>query len=84
MQDCVETMNIVCVFVGMAFLLMDLNSGNLNMICFIDNGNRTEWSTDRIGRHEVLSPIIKTMTKFEKETRHRLYIFIQLTQRNAR
>ena len=84
MQDCVEKMNIVCVFVGMAFLLMDLNSGNLNMICFINNGNRTEWSTDRIERHEVLSPIIKTMAKFEKETRHRLYIFIQLTQRNAR
>ena len=35
MQDCVEKMNIVCVFVGMAFLLMNLNSGNLNMICFI-------------------------------------------------
>ena len=84
MQDCVETMNIVCVFVGMAFLLMDLNSGNLNMICFINNGNRTEWNTDRIGRHEVLSPIIKAMAKFEKETRHRLYIFIQLSQRNAR
>ena len=46
MQDCVVKMNIVCVFVGMAFLLMDLNSGNLNMICFINNSNRTK-SDDR-------------------------------------
>ena len=36
MQDFVEKMNIVCVFVGMAFLLMDLNSGNLNVICLIN------------------------------------------------
>ena len=37
----------------------------------------TSMITDRIGRHEVLLPIIKTMTKFEKETRHRLYIFMK-------
>ena len=36
MQDFVEKMNIVCAFVGMAFLLMDLNSGNLNVICIIN------------------------------------------------
>ena len=36
MQDFVEKMNIVCAFVGMAFLLMDLNSGNLNVICLIN------------------------------------------------
>ena len=47
----------------------------------------TSMITDRIGQHKVLLPIVKTMKKFEKETRHRLYIFIeknQLTQRNAR
>ena len=32
---------------------------------------------DRIGRQEV-----KTMTKFEKETRHRLYVFIK-TKNNS-
>ena len=40
--------------------------------------------TDRIGGHEVRLPI-KTMTKFEEEARHRLYVFIekkQLTRRN--
>ena len=30
-----------------------------------------------IGRHELLLPINQTMTKFEKETRHRLYFFIK-------
>ena len=32
--------------------------------------------TDRIGGHEVRLPI-KTMTKFEEEARHRLYVFIK-------
>ena len=57
MQDCVEKMNIVRVFVGMAFLLMDLNSGNLNMICFINNGNRTEWSPIRSSIIRVIDKI---------------------------
>ena len=30
--------------------------------------------TDRIGLHKVLSP---TMTKFEKETRHWLHVFLK-------
>ena len=43
--------------------------------------------TDRIGQHEVLLPINQNYDKFEKETRHRLYVSIkknQLTQQNVR
>ena len=47
----------------------------------------TSMITNRIGRQEGQS--IKTMTKFEKETRYQLYVFIktkkqQFTRRNAR
>ena len=43
--------------------------------------------TDRIGQHEVLLPINQNYDKFEKETRHQLYVSIkkkQLTQQNVR
>ena len=42
--------------------------------------------TDRIGQHEVLLPINQNYDKFEKETRHRLYVSIKkkLTQQNVR
>ena len=33
--------------------------------------------TDRIGQHEVLLPINQNYDKFEKETRHRLYVSIK-------
>ena len=37
----------------------------------------TSMITGGIGKHEVLLPSIKTMTKFEQETRHRLSLFIK-------
>ena len=33
--------------------------------------------TDRIGQHEVLLPINQNYDKYEKETRHRLYVSIK-------
>ena len=54
------------------------------MVIVINIGNRTEWSPIR----SVIIRVTKTMTKFEKETRHRLYVFVkkkhQFTRRNAR
>ena len=38
--------------------------------------------TDRIGQHKVHYQLIKTMTKFEKETRHRVYVFIKISTFN--
>ena len=38
----------------------------------------TSMITDRIGQHKVLL----SMTKFEKETRHRLYVFIKISTFN--
>ena len=45
-------------------------------------GYRQNWS----GQHEVLLPINQNYDKFEKETRHRLYVSIKkkLTQQNVR
>ena len=43
----------------------------------------TSMITGGIGKHEVLLPSIKTMTKFEQETRHRLSLFIKKTKVNS-
>ena len=40
--------------------------------------------TDRIGQHEVLLPINQNYDKFEKETRHRLYVSIKKTINSAK
>ena len=54
-------------------------------IFFFNNGDRTEWSPIRsviiwgltLDDTNSCYQLIKTMTKFEKETRHRLYFFIK-------
>ena len=62
------------------------------VMVMINNGNRTEWSQfvnqeydyrQNLDNTKSCYLLIKTIIKFEKETRHRVYVFIKISTFNS-